>query len=61
MAFGLKLAQRGYVTFCPRNYLWPDNHHIAAQAEARADVAEQKLAEVMERIAALESAKEGQE
>jgi hypothetical protein len=32
-AFGLKLAQRGYVTFCPRNYLWPDNHNIAAQAE----------------------------
>ncbi|MEA1949843.1 MAG: dienelactone hydrolase family protein [Planctomycetota bacterium] len=26
-AFGLKLARRGYVTFCPRNYLWPDNLH----------------------------------
>ena len=26
-AFGLKLARRGYVAFCPRNYLWPDNLH----------------------------------
>jgi len=32
-AFGLKLAQRGCVTFCPRNFLWPDNHHIAAQEQ----------------------------
>ena len=32
-AFGLKLAERGYVTFCPRNYLWPDNTHIAAGEE----------------------------
>ncbi|MFV1967035.1 MAG: dienelactone hydrolase family protein [Pirellulaceae bacterium] len=34
-AFGWKLAQRGYVVFCPRNYLWPDNHRIAARDEAR--------------------------
>ena len=34
-AFGLKLARRGYVTFCPRNFLWPDNHHIAAQQETK--------------------------
>lgn len=27
-AFGLKLAQQGYVTFCPRNYLWPTNDGI---------------------------------
>jgi dienelactone hydrolase len=33
-AFGLKLAQEGMVTICPRNYLWPTNHKIAAQAEA---------------------------
>jgi dienelactone hydrolase len=24
-AFGLKLAQRGYVAFCPRNFLWPSD------------------------------------
>lgn len=34
LAFGLKLAQRGFVTFCPRNFLWPDNHQIAAKQEA---------------------------
>ncbi|HIN95681.1 MAG TPA: hypothetical protein EYN03_08545, partial [Planctomycetes bacterium] len=33
-AFGLKLAQEGMVTICTRNYLWPTNHKIAAQAEA---------------------------
>jgi hypothetical protein len=33
-AFGLELAKRGYVTFCPRNYLWPDNHRIVAGGEA---------------------------
>lgn len=26
--FGLKMARRGYVTFCPRNYLWPTNDKI---------------------------------
>ena len=26
--FGLKLARRGYVAFCPRNHLWPDNNHM---------------------------------
>jgi len=24
-AFGLNLAKRGYVTFCPRNFLWPSS------------------------------------
>ncbi len=33
-AFGLRFAQRGRVVFCPRNYLWPDNTHIAAKEEA---------------------------
>ncbi len=27
-AFGFKLAKRGFVTFCPRNYLWTDNRHL---------------------------------
>lgn len=34
-AFGIKLAQRGCVTLSPRNFLWPDNHRIAAQEETR--------------------------
>jgi dienelactone hydrolase len=29
-AFGLSLAQRGYVTFCPRNYLWLENRKFSA-------------------------------
>jgi hypothetical protein len=33
-AFGLVLAKQGYVTFCPRNYLWPQNDGIAAKREA---------------------------
>jgi dienelactone hydrolase len=33
-AFGLTLAKAGRVCFCPRNYLWPTNDRIAAQAEA---------------------------
>lgn len=33
--FGLKLAQRGCVALCPRNFLWPDNHHIEAQEQTR--------------------------
>jgi hypothetical protein len=32
-AFGLKLAERGCVTLCPRNFLWPDNHHIDAERQ----------------------------
>ena len=32
--YGLKLAQRGYVTLCPRNYLWPTNDKIEAKQEA---------------------------
>jgi dienelactone hydrolase len=34
-AFGLRLARRGCVALCPRNFLWPKTHGIAAQAEAR--------------------------
>lgn len=34
-AFGLKVAQRGCIAICPRNYLWPDNQHIAAEQEAK--------------------------
>jgi hypothetical protein len=30
-AFGLKLAQRGYVAVCPRNFLWPGDTKIATQ------------------------------
>src|SRR5678816_3681983 len=33
-AFGLRFARQGRVVFCPRNYLWPDNLHIAAKEEA---------------------------
>ena len=32
-AFGLKLGRQGYVTLCPRNFLWPDNEHIEAENE----------------------------
>jgi dienelactone hydrolase len=34
-AFGLKLAQQGYVALCPRNFLWPDNHTIEGEAQSR--------------------------
>ena len=33
-AFGLRFARQGRIVFCPRNYLWPDNTHIAAKEEA---------------------------
>src|SRR5258706_11765740 len=33
-AFGLQFVRQGRVVFCPRNYLWPDNTHIAAKEEA---------------------------
>lgn len=32
-AFALQLAQRGFVSFCPRNFLWPDNRRIAVQEQ----------------------------
>lgn len=32
-AFGLSLARKGCVTFCPRNFLWPETGRIAAQQE----------------------------
>jgi dienelactone hydrolase len=34
-AFGLALARRGYVAFCPRNFLWPDNQSIEGEAQTR--------------------------
>ncbi len=30
-AFGLKLAERGFVAFCPCNFLWPDGRKIATR------------------------------
>ena len=33
--FALALARRGFVTFCPRNFLWPDTTRMAAQEETR--------------------------
>jgi dienelactone hydrolase len=33
--FGLALARRGFVTICPRNFLWPDTARMAAQDETR--------------------------
>jgi dienelactone hydrolase len=35
VAFGLKLAERGYVAFCPRNFLWPDNHRIDGEGQTQ--------------------------
>jgi len=32
-AFGLSLARRGWVTFCPRCFLWPENNRMAAMEE----------------------------
>jgi dienelactone hydrolase len=33
-AFGLELAQRGLLTLCPRNYLWPENRRLDATGQA---------------------------
>jgi dienelactone hydrolase len=33
--FGLALARRGFVTFCPRNFLWPETTRMAAEDETR--------------------------
>jgi dienelactone hydrolase len=33
--FGLALARRGFVTFCPRNFLWPETTRMAAADETR--------------------------
>jgi dienelactone hydrolase len=33
--FGLELARRGFVTFCPRNFLWPETARMAAEEETR--------------------------
>jgi hypothetical protein len=32
---GLALARRGFVAFCPRNFLWPDTVRMAAQEATR--------------------------
>lgn len=42
-ALGLHLARRGFVTICPRNYLWPKNKGIAAKEEAGRWLDEQPL------------------
>ena len=34
--FGLALARRGFVTFCPRNFLWPETARMAADEQTRA-------------------------
>ncbi|MGB2713868.1 MAG: dienelactone hydrolase family protein [Vicinamibacterales bacterium] len=34
--FGLALARRGFVAFCPRNFLWPETTRMAADEETRA-------------------------
>ena len=34
-AFALQLAQRGFVTLCPRNFLWPTNDKIDTQQTMR--------------------------
>ena len=31
--FGLALARRGFVAFCPRNFLWPETTRMAAEQE----------------------------
>jgi dienelactone hydrolase len=33
--FGLALARRGFVAFCPRNFLWPETTRMVAQDETR--------------------------
>jgi dienelactone hydrolase len=33
--FGLALAQRGFVAFCPRNFLWPETTRMAAEDETQ--------------------------
>ena len=33
--FGLALARRGFVAFCPRNFLWPETARMAANDETR--------------------------
>ncbi len=33
MAIGLNLARRGWVAFCPRNFLWRDNRNLDIRSE----------------------------
>jgi dienelactone hydrolase len=33
--FGLALAVRGFVAFCPRNFLWPETTRMSAEDETR--------------------------
>jgi dienelactone hydrolase len=33
--FGLALARRGFVAFCPRNFLWPETTRMAAEQETQ--------------------------
>ena len=34
-AFAWELAKRGFVTICPRNFLWPDNTHIDTDLQTK--------------------------
>jgi hypothetical protein len=45
--FGLKLAQRGFVALCPRNYLWPTNDSLQAAERAAEFLARQPRAKGM--------------
>ena len=51
-AFGLKLAQKGFVTLSPRNYLWPKNHGISAEQEAQRFLASHPQAKGMAKMLA---------
>jgi dienelactone hydrolase len=49
-AFGLSLAKKGCVTFCPRNYLWPETGRIAAKEEAERFLARQPKSKGMAKM-----------
>jgi dienelactone hydrolase len=58
-AFGLGLARRGYVAFCPRNFLWPDNttlekHQQTARFQRRHPGAKGMAKMLFDGIAALD-------
>ncbi|MEZ6067478.1 MAG: dienelactone hydrolase family protein [Planctomycetaceae bacterium] len=49
-AFGLQLAKRGFVTLCPRNFLWPVNDRIEAAGEAEKFLARHPESKGMDRM-----------
>jgi dienelactone hydrolase len=49
-AFGLVLAERGFVTICPRNYLWPESDRIDAAGEAARFLARHPESKGMDRM-----------